>query len=304
MPLETGNLVALLASWWSHSQWQVRHLARNVRLECPGLTSPAHPNCGDCGGRLSPEAVSHLNQLAQKMMDRLLFEEGTEHSWDEIWEEVREDLAEIGATARKRLFGAPPLKPLSSAVRQIKVIRYVACRTVYRYWLGESPDAGPKRIQEVCSELVRRSGLVAQLNLLTKDGSMVWVTEGSQPPHRQPEINTLEQAERAERVARLMGLSGYDQPEDRRENVGLMAVSYDIAWANLRPPTVFDALDNPYFFPGYRDKDHGCVASLNTDFSSPWERTEKNSKIPEWVHENEPVPGVKPKIEVVGFFRD
>ncbi|MBF0566993.1 MAG: hypothetical protein HQK89_17345 [Nitrospirae bacterium] len=100
-------------------------------------------------------------------------------------------------------------------------------------------------------------------------------------------------------------MAEYDNDKDRKTHVGIMALTYEISYKTLFIPNILAASFSPYFFPGYSSCQHGCVASLDEDYSPPYERCEENSAVREWVHDNLAIGDLisEPLVELVGYFR-
>ncbi len=311
--LEASELERLVDSWWRRPEWRLRHLARNLVLDCHGLDQPVHPDLETCGRRLDEEAERRLDELAGELAPRLAEIEARNASWDDTWSAIRRALEVAGQRFRDR----SPSPPAASG-RQSQLVRYLDCRAVYEHWLYPGPglDPGathPREIRRGIEAIFRRAddrvaadslapAASAASIMLTAPGRVVWVTADDPAPHRRPALADLEPPDRALAIFRLIALPGYDGVEDRREKVGLIAATYTFDARGLRVPTVLQALDNPYFFPGYRLDDHGRVASLDDDSRCPWQRDASNSTIVEWVHENASLLTAQPELELVGYF--
>ncbi len=309
-----SELESLIGSWWRRPEWQLRHVARNLLLDCPGIDQPEHPDLETCGCRLDADAERRLDELAADLAPKLAEIEDRSASWADAWIDIQRQLQTAGRRFRRR----SPASSLGDDPR-LRMVRYVDCRGVYEHWLYPGPVAGDPggahaiEVRRAIEAVLRRGRrhvdwssmaptATAGSILLTAPGRVVWVTADDPAPHERPDLAGMTLGERALATLRLAGLPGYDGIEDRREKVGLVAATYAFDPRDLRVPTVLHALDSPYFFPGYRREDHGRVASLGEDFGSPWRRDSANSTVVEWVHENASLVTVQPELELVGFF--
>ncbi len=311
-PSPIPDLEGLVAAWWRRDEWQLRHLARNLVLDCPSLSGPAHPDLGTCGDRLATAAEAGLNAIAARTARRLREEERRSSSWDRAWGTVANLLGQEGRRLRR-----------STAARSVDdpsvgLVRYLDCSSVFQYWLypgSSSPGSHsprPDQVRRAIESLLQRPQAfrdwssrvpVASMGLGPK-GSAVWLTSKDPAPHQRPEIVALPDREKALAVVRLLGLPRYHGPKDRRRRVGLIAATCTVDRRNLLVPTVLHALDNPHFFPGFKHEARGRTASLDHQLDAPWQRDVDNSKIPEWVYDDVTLASAQPDLELVGFFED
>lgn len=308
----TSEIRALVASWWTRPEWELRHLARNLVLDCPSLDDPGHPDLPTSGNRLDADAERQLDEAAGRLGPRLADIESRSTSWVETWSGFGRELQKEGRRLCRSCGAAPATDPRG------RLVRYVDCRAVYQHWLspaspGTEPDLDEiRRGIEFVLEHPRRfrewSSMGPTINaaslFLSPPGRIAWLTPDTPAPHQRPELATLAEVEKAVAVVRLMGLPGYHGEEDRREKVGLVAATCELDPRALLVPTVLHALENPYFFPGYQREAHGRVASLDDEYRSPWQRDDASSTVTEWIHENVSLAKAVPDLELVGFFDD
>ena len=312
------TLQDLIRSWVDiRSPWELRHVARNLALDCEGIDID-HPDLESCGGRLKAKALAILNELIPYYAGRLtpaVPPEIDEEEWANAWGDTGGALEGLAGKTRHRLgpqASSDPQEDRRQGDVKVDLVRYVSCRNIYQYWRGglsadlaEAVRGDIEAFFEKDEEMKRHGNRCSPLTVpdaeLGAPGRPVWVVEHAEAAHRREEIKGEPSAEKALAVAQRMALPGFVSADQRSRAVGIVALSYDLNPRALRAPTALDGMQ-PYFFPGYRAEDHGRVASLDPAFSVPWARTEENSGMREWVHDNRPAAEVAPGLELVGWF--
>lgn len=308
--MATLELVGLLSG---NSDWQCKHIARNIVLDC-NLNPPGfdHPDLITCGKRFESEQTGKLDSFIKPKIGIMnYYAKSNEIGY------LRRLLETIALDAKKD--GSFTTTPSDDKYEDFTVVTYLSCRDFAEYWLYPKRKMDEDDVKKEVEGFFEKAspgdfgkdwqrkyfeGLERGYYLMGED-RVVWVTKGNESsPHRKDELSSLSPSDKAAKVVRLMGLEGYETDVILKQKVGLIALTYKIPMKSLYIPNIIDARFGPYFFPGYVNEEHGRVASLNSSSESPYERDAGNSDVLEWVHRSFPLKdiGYEIGVDLVGYF--
>jgi len=132
----------------------------------------------------------------------------------------------------------------------------------------------------------------------------VWITPGQIAPHDHGDFQTLQnESEQAKKIVKTLALPGYETEEDRKDKMGIVAIRFSIGdGIDVFKPTILDALDSPFFFPGKTDEPHGQTIMLNNQYRPAGEHGAK-----EFICKSFQVPVKIDRqlmVEKIGYFKD
>lgn len=203
----------LIRSWVdSRSPWELKHVGRNLALDCEGIDID-HPNLVSCGGRLKSEALAILDELIPRYAGRLPLAvpaELNEEGWANAWGKIGLALEELAGMARQRLGPQESIDPeedLREGDVKVDLVRYVSCLSISQYWRGglsTDPDKVRGDIEAFVNkpEEMKRHDSHSDLPILQDaelgaPGQPVWVADHAEAPHRREDIKGKSSAEKA-----------------------------------------------------------------------------------------------------------
>ncbi|MCP4153582.1 MAG: hypothetical protein GY757_37990 [bacterium] len=118
------------------------------------------------------------------------------------------------------------------------------------------PSEFPEGFMAAPPELIRKRG---------KYPSPAWITPTRNAPHTREQFAELEnQHEKAWYVVKEMALPGYEDDVERKNKIGIIALEFEITDSiDIFKPTILDALDSAYFFPGPGTEVYGETMALD-----------------------------------------
>ncbi len=201
-------------------------------------------------------------------------------------------------------------------------VRYLSVRRFYSLFIkptGDDDDKGRDVSTDEQKEMVE--AYLDSLNHVSGDGFVrkwlgtppealkkgwlpkpIWITPAHEAPHRQPDFDSWSESERAREVVKQVALPGYTAEADRRDNIGIMAVEFDLVQhIDLYKPTVLDAIDASFFFPAPQSTVHGRTRILSNQLDRPTEQL----GVKEYICQVFKVPvklGEVIKVQKIGYF--
>ncbi|MBF0190521.1 MAG: hypothetical protein HQL99_05150 [Magnetococcales bacterium] len=211
--------------------------------------------------------------------------------------------------------------PNRCPVQEHRLTRYVRVPFFYQQWMDPA-QASPTPDPATMGRMVRRH--LARLGRITAPSlekswiawpmdvtgghlpSGAWVVRAADAPHRRGEMAILSEDEKVRKVVEWLALPGFSTPEQRREHIGLIAIDF-VSSTPLYKPTVLDALNSVFFWPGPTTGCHGLTQPLESDLVSPDNRR-RGLGVSEQLCEPLEVPvwdaSGQLMVELVGFFAD
>jgi len=267
---------------------ETSYLSQNLELDFPSLKS-SHKKAGIHGNNVSPE-------MENKFQDKL---SNVDMKADLI-RQLIEIVFHLCSSGKKAHFlcseNGRNLSPKDEMGKNIYFTRYISMKAFSRYIQQQSQNDQSGRLIDVRNlSLSEKRRMIDKFFKRLSSKSIpaktfsqcwlgispsavaqnrlffpfpVWITPGKNAPHDQMDFQRLQsEAERAQKIVKTVALPGYEKSDQIKENMGIVAISFSMRDdIDIFKPTILDAINSPYFFPGKKEDAFGQTVILNNQY--------------------------------------